>query len=770
MPGKPAKRIYATPEVLHDAPVSNQKAADFHFDDFAATLARLIASKDTETPLVIGINGAWGSGKTSLLMRTRRMLDQTKVLLNPTSPALMEFVNADETPQKQFRPCRTVWFDAWKYGGEDQVLAALLRVILAEMQKDGFWKWLQAQKEKEEFQWVNFLGDALIQFASAGTYKPKIGDYMVETPLKQASAFFDYFDEALTRLLATWVTGKPGKDGEMDGQRGALVVFVDDLDRCLPEKTVQVLEAMKLFLDKPGCVFVLGADAEIVRQAVETHYKNVGITGENAKDYLEKVIQLRFDLPPILDEAMQDYLRKQGVNAAMLQRWKALVAAAEVNPRRVKNVINDLNLQWYMAVNAGQAEGVNRGDFICWQALLHAAPPSFLKQIAELSEAPELRHEFVLNAVKWQTGTEDEKKKVEGFYSAYQEARRLRSVLKQVQFSADFTPQALNAMIHMVAPPEKPAPQPEPAPEKAPAQGKESAAEAFESGLPAQPKTPETAKRVSRGGVGQELVPEGDKILSYKGSREGAIVIGDMEFMLIPNGKFIMGSRDDDKDADDDEKPQHTVEIPYDYWLARFTVTNEQYNAFVKARKGKHPVAGWEEKRDHPVVNVSWLDAMEYVRWLNAEMRPALQSDPRFAGLVLRLPTEAEWEKAARGAYGNIYPWGNEFDKSRCNSAESGKRDTMPVNAFPNGASPYGCEQMAGNVWEWTHTLFEKYPYAPDPRRENENDKSGSRVLRGGSFLSYRQFVRSARRNGDYPDYRNDDFGFRVCLAPISKL
>lgn len=318
MAGKKSKRIYVTPEVLHDAPVSNLKDADFHFDDFAATLARLIASKETETPLVIGINGAWGSGKTSLLMRTRRMLDQTKVLLDPTRPALMEFVNDDEYPQKQFRPCRTVWFDAWKYGGEDQVLAALLRVILAEMQKDGFWKWLQAQKEKEEFQWVNFLGDALIQFASAGTYKPKIGDYVVETPLKQASAFFDYFDEALTRLLATWVTGKPGKDGEMDGKRGALVVFVDDLDRCLPEKTVQVLEAMKLFLDKRGCVFVLGADAEIVRQAVETHYKNIGITGEHAKDYLEKVIQLRFDLPPILDEAMENYLRGQGVNAAML--------------------------------------------------------------------------------------------------------------------------------------------------------------------------------------------------------------------------------------------------------------------------------------------------------------------------------------------------------------------------------------------------------------------------------------------------------------------
>lgn len=282
-----------------------------------------------------------------------------------------------------------------------------------------------------------------------------------------------------------------------------------------------------------------------------------------------------------------------------------------------------------------------------------------------------------------------------------------------------------------------------------------------------EPKQVETTKDVSRGDVGRELAPEGGAIPPHaRPSREGTIVIGDMEFMLVPKGKFLMGSRDDDKDAYDDEKLQHTVEIPYDYWPARFTVTNEQYAAFVKAKKGEHPVSGWENKRDYPVVNVSWLDAMAYVQWLNEEMRPALQGDPRLAALVLRLPTEAEWEKAARGVYGNIYPWGNEFDKNRCNSYESGKMDTMPVNAFPNGASPYGCEQMSGNVWEWTHTLFEKYPYAPDTKRENESDQNGVRVVRGGSFIGNRQYVRMAVRFRDFPDYRGGNLGFRVILAP----
>jgi formylglycine-generating enzyme required for sulfatase activity len=244
------------------------------------------------------------------------------------------------------------------------------------------------------------------------------------------------------------------------------------------------------------------------------------------------------------------------------------------------------------------------------------------------------------------------------------------------------------------------------------------------------------------------------------GSREGSIVVGDMEFMLVPAGRFVMGSKDDDKDADNDEKPQHTIELSYDYYLARFTVTNEHYNAFIKATNDKHPVSSWEKKADHPVVNVSWLDAMEYVKWLNTSL-----GSPQ-TGLVFRLPTEAEWEKAARGAYGNLYPWGNEFDQSRCNSRESGKMNTMPVDAFPRGASPYGCEQMSGNVREWTHTLLGEYPYASDEKRENEVDQTNFRVVRGGAFHDDRQNLRAANRQSYNPDFRLGYLGFRVVLAP----
>ena len=387
------KRSYQTPNIMHDAPIrENSKIADFHFEDFAATLARLIASQDTETPLAIGINGAWGSGKTSLLWLVKDMLANPK-----GKDGAHRFAQGEE---KDFRVCKTVWFDAWKYNDEDKLLVALVRVILQTMQrgtlKEKFKAWLENPMEGSLDLPAMFVNAFEAKFGGLGAelkFNLDSKKHEKASPFETHTAFFDYFNEAFDDLLKAWLD----KDGVM-------VIFIDDLDRCLPAKTVQTLEAIKLFLDKSGCVFLLGADTRIVQMAVETHYRIAGITGESAKDYLEKIIQLRFDLPPIVEDAMEKFLKAQEktkVDDAMLKRWGALVAAAEVNPRRVKNVINDLNLQWYMAVNSGQAEGVNRDDFICWQALMRAAPDSFLKQVNDLGEFPEIQHDFVLKSVKW---------------------------------------------------------------------------------------------------------------------------------------------------------------------------------------------------------------------------------------------------------------------------------------------------------------------------------------------------------------------------------
>jgi len=236
-----------------------------------------------------------------------------------------------------------------------------------------------------------------------------------------------------------------------------------------------------------------------------------------------------------------------------------------------------------------------------------------------------------------------------------------------------------------------------------------------------------------------------------------------MKLMRVPAGKFLMGSTKENTLADDRERLQHTVDIPYDYWMARFPTTNEGYSKYVVAKGLIHPVIDWMQKKDHPVVKISWNDAVAYCQWLNGLLKDELPS-----GLVFHLPTEAEWEKAARGINGYEWPWGNEFDENKCNSSEGGKGKTTSVGSYsPQGDSPYGCADLAGNVWEWTHSLYKSYPYQAKDGREDERS-SDYRVLRGGSFRSYHGDARCATRLRYLPNFINWNFGFRVCVFPIN--
>lgn len=734
-----------TPDILHDLPLRDE-AADFHFEEFATTLARLIASKHTRTPLTIGVSGTWGAGKTTLLHRLRRMLEQTQVFYDKSKPELIDFVGKDEEPHKLFRPCRTVWFNAWKYAGEDALLVALMRVIVREMFADDFII-KNATALLEPFTPRRNVIDTVLSWFSI-----KIGETGVElntgnakeTPFSEKAPLLDLFDDVFDKLMRAWVRHKllPDKD-DLKPEEGALVIFIDDLDRCLPAKTVQVLEAVKLFLDKPGCVFVLGADIAQVERAVTAHYEKTGVIGETASDYLEKIIQLRFPLPPIEVPKMETFL--SGIKAGDVQlitnewgeSWKLLITGAEVNPRKVKTIMNDLSLQWAMLVNSGQAEGVHRGDFNAWQVLMRIAPRNFVTRVRDQIDDVELRYKFVMEAIEWAKGNQD----VAANYREYDGSYRLKRVLKQVTFTSTFNAARLDNFIHLSAPPAV-------------------NVEAQKDVAPLGEKARKDAEAQVREEVIEELavkgITRGDRGMT---PREGVQTWGGIEFVRVPKGRFLMGSKEDNQLAYDQEKPQHPVEIPHDYWIGRFPVTNEQYNAYTQAIKKAHPVKDWQKKKAHPVVNVSWQDCMAYCAWLNETHGVVLPP-----GFIFRLPTEAEWEKAARGEFGNEWPWGNEWDTKKCNSDESKVGGTTPVGTYsPQGDSPYGAADMVGNVWEYTHSLWKGYPYKAEDGREDEK-ASGNRVVRGGSFSNYFRFARSAARH--YNLIANLYLGFRVCVAP----
>lgn len=218
------------------------------------------------------------------------------------------------------------------------------------------------------------------------------------------------------------------------------------------------------------------------------------------------------------------------------------------------------------------------------------------------------------------------------------------------------------------------------------------------------------------------------------------------DMVLIPGGEFTMGSNDWWPKV----QPEHTRDVP-PFYLDRFEVTNSDYMEFV-AETGYPMPNHWkggsipEGREDHPVVYVTWYDADAYCGWRGK-----------------RLPTEVEWEKAARGPEAWTFPWGDKFERDYANTPQYGYGDTLPIGSFEEGKSAYGIYDMAGNAWEWTASWFKPYPGNNHP---DENYGERYKVLKGGSWYDctyYKCGISAPAYNRIFfqPRTKNNNFGFR---------
>jgi formylglycine-generating enzyme required for sulfatase activity len=219
---------------------------------------------------------------------------------------------------------------------------------------------------------------------------------------------------------------------------------------------------------------------------------------------------------------------------------------------------------------------------------------------------------------------------------------------------------------------------------------------------------------------------------------------------------------------------QHEVALST-YYLAIYPVTVAQYQAFMD-EAGYVPADedGWwsrdNEYDNHPVEWVNWHDALVYCAWLTEALRgwrdtpEPLATLLRDRGWQVTIPSEAEWEKAARGPEGRAYPWGDEPDRRRANYWDTGFGMSGAVGCFPDGASPYGVEELSGSVWEWTRSLYRAYPYRADDGRE-ALDGDGERVIRGGSYRSVRRFIRCTYRTPSAPTQLRPGQGLRTAIV-----
>jgi formylglycine-generating enzyme required for sulfatase activity len=247
------------------------------------------------------------------------------------------------------------------------------------------------------------------------------------------------------------------------------------------------------------------------------------------------------------------------------------------------------------------------------------------------------------------------------------------------------------------------------------------------------------------------------------------------EMVFVPAGEFVMGSSSED--LGDDERPAHPVYLD-GFWIDRYEVTNERFARFADAtgyqtqaeeqgwgwvwkgsegekvegadwRHPRGPDSGIEDEKDHPVVLVSWDDAHAYCQWAGKH-----------------LPSEAQWEKAARGTDGRRYTWGDEFDSAKANTKESERGDTTPVGSLsPQGDSPYGASDMTGNVWEWVADWYDSDYYSQSPSANPTGPITGTyKVLRGGSWSFNQFYARTSFRHKVMPDYTYDFVGFRCSI------
>ncbi|MCE1248236.1 MAG: SUMF1/EgtB/PvdO family nonheme iron enzyme [Firmicutes bacterium] len=267
------------------------------------------------------------------------------------------------------------------------------------------------------------------------------------------------------------------------------------------------------------------------------------------------------------------------------------------------------------------------------------------------------------------------------------------------------------------------------------------------------------------------IVPDDPLIKTGGLPRQKNNTTDDAPMVLIPGGKYNIGALSSDSEAGKEEKPAHEVELD-SYYIYVYEVTNAQFNRFVQ-ESGYKPEGEWQLlnnnfTQNHPVTEISFNDACAYAKWAGG-----------------RLPTEAEWEIAAKGTDGRKYPWGNKWDPELCNNKDMKKlRDktaklekhnniwygTLPVGSFPQGKSPFGVMDMAGNAAEWCIDWFSEDYYKNSPGKNPVNESEGDdRSMRGGSFFEKSDRLRTTARDGDDPEKWCNLYGFRVVI-PADKI
>jgi formylglycine-generating enzyme required for sulfatase activity len=578
-------------------------------------------------------------------------------------------------------------------------------------------------------------------------------------------------------------------ESAVDTENIRIVVFIDDLDRCLPDRAVEFLKIIKLFLDVEGYLFILGIDRDVVEKDSFEIFP---------EDYLAKMIQLPLELPAVEPGRKRRFIESLLCDADGFKEHSDIIeVGAGDDPRMLKRFVNLLSFTVRLAETLKDDilnDKVEIKESEAHKKLLqeYFIPLLYIKWAIIVFRYPEIHNDIKSNKKRLielqkvargeagDAGDEiDERLKVvlargEGFPDddwlidrfihltdstvavASEEEKEEESESEEVEATEEIEEKVEEAV--EVAEEEKQQEQEEEIEEP---QGEEVEAtgEKEEEEVVVETVAEEVIEKVEA-----EVVEEQQEEATADAQEHGQPhKPGDM--VIIPKGKFLYGEAKEEKDID------------YDYYIDVFPVTNKQYKEFVDATDRDVPYReeswarpySWNQDSrtyregmdNHPVVLVSYNDAVDFCKWRSEK-----------EGEAFRIPTEEEWEKAARGSDGREYPWGNDFGYAMLNCADyhvgkvlkdyeewaeefengyykdnKNKALTTECGKFAGGVSPYGCFDMAGNAWEWTDSIYE--------------DKETEKVLRGGSWNFESYYCRCTDRDGGGSDNVTINVGFR---------
>jgi formylglycine-generating enzyme required for sulfatase activity len=775
------------------------------------------------TPLVIGIFGKWGTGKTSLMNLIQCELENLDKL----------------STNKILKDVKSIRVEPWKLTNREQIWTSILQLSISSIHKKlDFFSRITFDL-KLFFNRINLarlpivIIKNLIRIAIAISpiwlnFILKIDDnnlnyveVLLNPPFNIISSilltlilfvhpsyksFRDQISLNLDELLEKAPFEKQistlqrlNKEFEklvyhLIGENGRLIIFIDDLDRCIPKQIPEVLEAIKLFATTKGCIYIMALDLDIVRKSIKAYY---GFEDDKeSTEFLEKIIQVPFNLPPIDQDRIKLFIDDTYPNLKQLSNsaFEVFCQGLEPNPRKIKRTLNiffnllDLSVQrankWAMdPVHPGLVAKIVliQSRFpVIYQRIVDN--PGFLFELQQtlfIDEHNKRDYHYTENKVIFDKEVDYDRimKEINSIISV-DEKFILYSLL--AAGNTAFPPQEdeIATYIYLIGTIEGEGTEYRPTrKERSVLLGDNEIARSelinkIKNRFPNRDGKRRSIKEYNKRIIGVlknsagfnelEIRAAIDAIRDFSQEVEPEMVfvinkeykINDEQQLSTNNNILSMFSADIGANESDSinnfngenreelrssESPIISVNM-YPFFISKYPITNRLYKFFIDEMNWEQPDSwnfhnippGFE---DHPVTLIDWMDANSYCIWLQ-----------EVTGKPYRLPTENEWEVAA-GPY--IFPWGNNWDKNNANTKESGIGSTKPIGFYsPRGDSMNGITDMAGNVLEWCIDSYNEFS-----------------VAKGGSYAHDYWWARRAARAGYNKEYRGDCLGFRVVLS-----